>query len=282
MHDPCNPLLSSSCHAWPGQPIRSWSRGCFSGPIRAADAPAKAALSATVSKLVRSRSRTSGPFRPSAPCWPRWCRPSSASASARGQGSGVIISEDGYVLTAGHVSGKPGQTASSSSPTARSSRARRSASNKRHRQRHDQDHRRRASGPSSRWASRPTSRRASGASPSATPAASSPAAPPSSASAASSIASQHRDPHRLHPGRRRLRRPALRHGGQGHRHPQPHRRQPITDNIHVPVDTYRETWDRLVKGESWGGQVGERPTNAPYMGVQIDLEVRAQGVRGGG
>ncbi|HZZ82376.1 MAG TPA: trypsin-like peptidase domain-containing protein [Gemmataceae bacterium] len=28
-----------------------------------------------------------------------------------GQGSGVIINEDGYILTAGHVSGKPGQTA---------------------------------------------------------------------------------------------------------------------------------------------------------------------------
>src|SRR5215469_7056021 len=27
-----------------------------------------------------------------------------------GQGSGVIVSRDGYVLTAGHVSGKPGQS----------------------------------------------------------------------------------------------------------------------------------------------------------------------------
>ena len=30
----------------------------------------------------------------------------------------------------------------------------------------------------------------------------------------------------------------------------------ITENVHVPVDTYRQTWDRLAKGESWGGQLG--------------------------
>lgn len=30
----------------------------------------------------------------------------------------------------------------------------------------------------------------------------------------------------------------------------------ITENVHVPVDTYRQTWDKLVKGESWGGALG--------------------------
>lgn len=30
----------------------------------------------------------------------------------------------------------------------------------------------------------------------------------------------------------------------------------ITENIHVPVDTYRATWDRLAKGDSWGGRLG--------------------------
>jgi hypothetical protein len=30
----------------------------------------------------------------------------------------------------------------------------------------------------------------------------------------------------------------------------------ISENMHVPVDTYRHTWDRLVKGESWGGNLG--------------------------
>jgi S1-C subfamily serine protease len=31
----------------------------------------------------------------------------------------------------------------------------------------------------------------------------------------------------------------------------------ITENMHVPVDTYRQTWDKLAKGESWGrdGQI---------------------------
>ncbi len=30
----------------------------------------------------------------------------------------------------------------------------------------------------------------------------------------------------------------------------------ITDNVHVPIDTYRQSWDRLAKGESWGGPLG--------------------------
>jgi serine protease Do len=50
----------------------------------------------------------------------------------------------------------------------------------------------------------------------------------------------------------------------------------ITANVHVPVDTFRDTWDRLVKGEVWGGRIGERATDA-YMGVQLDLE--AEGCR---
>jgi serine protease Do len=30
----------------------------------------------------------------------------------------------------------------------------------------------------------------------------------------------------------------------------------ITQNIHVPVDTYRDTWERLVKAERWGSGIG--------------------------
>jgi serine protease Do len=45
---------------------------------------------------------------------------------------------------------------------------------------------------------------------------------------------------------------------------------PITSNIHVPVDTYTETWERLVKGESWGGGLGGAP--AARLGMAADPE----------
>ena len=32
----------------------------------------------------------------------------------------------------------------------------------------------------------------------------------------------------------------------------------ITENVHVPIDTYRETWDRLVASENWGGGIGQQ------------------------
>jgi S1-C subfamily serine protease len=38
--------------------------------------------------------------------------------------------------------------------------------------------------------------------------------------------------------------------------------------MHVPVDAYRESWDRLVKGEAWGWRMGGRP-GSPYLGVQV-------------
>jgi serine protease Do len=43
----------------------------------------------------------------------------------------------------------------------------------------------------------------------------------------------------------------------------------ITQNIHVPVDTYVETWDRLAKGESWGGGLGLATAR---LGMQADPE----------
>ncbi len=39
----------------------------------------------------------------------------------------------------------------------------------------------------------------------------------------------------------------------------------MTMNIHVPVDTYRASWDRLAKGEVWGGR-----KRGPYIGVRLD------------
>jgi serine protease Do len=42
----------------------------------------------------------------------------------------------------------------------------------------------------------------------------------------------------------------------------------ITDNVHVPVDAYRDGWDRMVKAEVWG--VSSQNPNGAYMGVQTD------------
>jgi serine protease Do len=41
----------------------------------------------------------------------------------------------------------------------------------------------------------------------------------------------------------------------------------MTWNLHVPVDTYRDTWDRLVKGDVWGGGSKAR---GPYIGVELE------------
>jgi serine protease Do len=45
----------------------------------------------------------------------------------------------------------------------------------------------------------------------------------------------------------------------------------ISSNFHVPVDTYKATWERLVASESWGGGLfgGGRP-DAPFMGAHFD------------
>jgi serine protease Do len=44
----------------------------------------------------------------------------------------------------------------------------------------------------------------------------------------------------------------------------------LTYNFHVPADTYRATWDRLAKGEVWGG----RGRNQPYIGVHLNEDAR--------
>lgn len=42
----------------------------------------------------------------------------------------------------------------------------------------------------------------------------------------------------------------------------------LAANMHVPVDTYQETWDRLAKAEAWGNL----PGNRPFIGVVGDQE----------
>jgi S1-C subfamily serine protease len=40
----------------------------------------------------------------------------------------------------------------------------------------------------------------------------------------------------------------------------------------VPIGTYRETWDRLVAAEEWGGPLGGGGGGGPYIGVVGDPE----------
>jgi serine protease Do len=46
----------------------------------------------------------------------------------------------------------------------------------------------------------------------------------------------------------------------------------LQDNVHVPVDTFNDTWDRLAKGESWGGGFLGGRDNEPYLGLQLDVD----------
>lgn len=52
----------------------------------------------------------------------------------------------------------------------------------------------------------------------------------------------------------------------------------ITVNVHVPVNTYRETWKRLAAGESWGGWLDIlrfwKSNPAQTLGFEMDAELR--------
>ncbi|MFO0876630.1 MAG: S1C family serine protease [Gemmataceae bacterium] len=50
--------------------------------------------------------------------------------------------------------------------------------------------------------------------------------------------------------------------------------QSINGNMHVPVNTYKDNWDRMVKGEEWGRALGspDRPRSPVYLGVAFDLD----------
>ena len=51
---------------------------------------------------------------------------------------------------------------------------------------------------------------------------------------------------------------------------------PLTANMHVPVSTFKDTWDRLTKAEAWG----HFPGNEPYIGVSGEPDVTEAKVRG--
>jgi serine protease Do len=40
--------------------------------------------------------------------------------------------------------------------------------------------------------------------------------------------------------------------------------EPLEQNLHVPVDTYRDTWDRLARAEVWGSRLN------PRLGITLD------------
>jgi S1-C subfamily serine protease len=50
---------------------------------------------------------------------------------------------------------------------------------------------------------------------------------------------------------------------------------PIDNNFHVPVNTFRQTYDRLAKGESWGGKIGQ-PEVVKSAGGALVFEKKEQ------
>lgn len=47
----------------------------------------------------------------------------------------------------------------------------------------------------------------------------------------------------------------------------------LTDNIHVPVDVFSEQWDDLASGRDWGrGIGGTNPANEPWLGLSLKGE----------
>lgn len=45
---------------------------------------------------------------------------------------------------------------------------------------------------------------------------------------------------------------------------------PLTANMHVPVNTFKDTWDRLMKGDEWGHFPGQEP----YLGVRGERDAK--------
>jgi serine protease Do len=51
----------------------------------------------------------------------------------------------------------------------------------------------------------------------------------------------------------------------------------IDENVHVPVNTYKETWDRLARSETWGGMFSffggrGRAARGAWLGVALDTD----------
>jgi serine protease Do len=46
----------------------------------------------------------------------------------------------------------------------------------------------------------------------------------------------------------------------------------LNDNMHVPIDAFHESWDRLVDGEAWGQTFFVSRPGGPYLGFQVDRD----------
>ena len=53
----------------------------------------------------------------------------------------------------------------------------------------------------------------------------------------------------------------------------------LVENRHVPIDRYRESWDRMVKGEAWGSLLSAARFDIPpeidkggFLGVQLQAQ----------
>jgi serine protease Do len=52
--------------------------------------------------------------------------------------------------------------------------------------------------------------------------------------------------------------------------------QALTTNMHVPVNPFRDNWDKIAKSEVWGGKLGGPVAKSgPFLGVQTDFQREA-------
>jgi serine protease Do len=55
----------------------------------------------------------------------------------------------------------------------------------------------------------------------------------------------------------------------------------MSQNQHVPIDTFRDTWERLAQGEAWGGRTrSQAVANGPWMGVEADRDAEKCVIKG--
>lgn len=56
--------------------------------------------------------------------------------------------------------------------------------------------------------------------------------------------------------------------------------QQVTTNMHVPVDAYVRDWERIAQGEVWGSLGPRMPqVRLPFLGIEYEAEEQGQGLR---